>query len=362
MPRICTCDNFKPGRPLQEGMCRNCWLYRQHMPTHRAQGGTGEWKNGTIVDGAPPPIHIPELNCVHLGQPTGEMRKCPSCTGDVDVKLFGCAIHTQCTVAKEVADIACCAKCPNKSTAILIPEPPPIECAPRSDRAVVTVAIGPAGEALLAASGDHMRHYAEVHRADFVVLRWPGHPRWPLSGKFQIPRALEHYSRIAYVDADVLLRPGCMDLFAACAEDEIGLVDELIHHRVQPQHGREKAYLAFRKRMGFKDVPHIPWMMNAGVMVVPRRYGHLLSSPAQPIEIEHCAEQDHTCSQILDAYLDGRCKVRLLDRRCNWQSWCSPPFAFAPHDAILHWSGAGQGRRDRVKEIQKMAERFPWPK
>ncbi|HEX5102757.1 MAG TPA: hypothetical protein VFV87_03045, partial [Pirellulaceae bacterium] len=35
----------------------------------------------------------------------------------------------------------------------------------------------------------------------------------------------------------------------------------------------------------------------------------------------------------------GQIKVRLLDRRCNWQWWTDHNFKTAPPDAVLHFSG-----------------------
>ena len=54
-----------------------------------------------------PPLASP---CVHLGPPTGETIACQSCTGQVKIKLFACAVHGQCSLAKPVGR-QCCAGC-----------------------------------------------------------------------------------------------------------------------------------------------------------------------------------------------------------------------------------------------------------
>lgn len=299
--------------------------------------------------------------CVFRGEATGETRSCPTCKGHVEIKLIACAVHGQCTVARQVAGVPCCAGCPDRARSLVVPAPPPLALTPTRTRALVTVAVGEAGRALLVASRPHAERYARHVGADFVVLDWPGHPAWPMSSKFGIGRVLDHYERIAYVDADVLLRPGCLNLFDACAPDEFGFADELPFHRSMPQFKREKEHLDFRTRMGFRAVAHLPFMFNAGVMVVPRQYASLLLPPTRPIVPGHCAEQDHTNAQVLDAYLDGRCKVRMMDRRANWQNWTDAGFCAAPPDAVLHWSGAGHGRRNRAAEIAACAEAHPWP-
>lgn len=358
-PRPCVCDKFTPGRPLGPNDCEPCWKFHQVLSFHQTYCGPGckcSFNGGTITSGKKT---LP-LPCVHLGKETGEKRTCSSCKGNVEIKLFSCGAHGECTIGRKLEGVACCVGCPQRRSGVVVPDPPPLgNVAPRARWALVTVASGAEGKALLEVSGSHMRAYAERRGVDFVALTWEGHPHWSMSAKFQIPRVLDHYERIAYVDADVLIRPGAVDLFDSCHEHEIGMVDELASHKAQPQHNREKNYLLFRKRMGFKGVPNVPWMLNAGVMVVPQKYKHLLMPPTGLIEPDHCGEQDHTNSQVLDAYLDNKCDLRLLDKRCNWQSWNSPPFEEAPRDAVLHWSGAGKKRGGRVNDMKYFAERFP---
>lgn len=240
---------------------------------------------------------------------------------------------------------------------LLIPQPPPLDLRPTRPRAVVTVVVGAEAEACHAAGERHLRAYAERVGADLVVLRWPGHPAWPMSAKFAVARTLDHYERIAYVDADVLLRPGCVDLFAMCAEGEFGFVDELAWQRAYPAFRREDRYQRFRAAMGFKPAAALPWYGNTGVMVVPESHRELLLSPDTPMPVEHCAEQDWIGARLLDS----RLPYRLMDRRANWQNWTDPGFAAAPADAVLHWSGAGRDRRERARQIAEWAARHPLP-
>lgn len=233
---------------------------------------------------------------------------------------------------------------------IVVPMPPALDLKPTKPRAVVTVVVGDEAERCFAVSGPLMRAYAERLDADFVVLRWPGVAEWPMSSKFAIARTLDHYERIAYVDADVLLRPGCVDLFRMCGEDEFGGFDELPYSRLHPSYGQEKRYQNFRREMGFRAVANLPWYMNAGVMVVPKSHRGIMLPPSGPIRPNHASEQDHTNAMLLDSGMP----YRLLDRRCNWQNWTDFECKSAPDDAILHYSGGGEQRKRRV---QAMAER-----
>ncbi len=48
--------------------------------------------------------------CKHMGAAVGKER-CPTCRGDVQVKVFECALHKRCTYAKKVPRITCCGQC-----------------------------------------------------------------------------------------------------------------------------------------------------------------------------------------------------------------------------------------------------------
>ena len=52
------------------------------------------------------------LTCIHLREPTGETVGCQTCKGNVQVKLFSCAVHGTCTLGKRIEGHGCCdAKC-----------------------------------------------------------------------------------------------------------------------------------------------------------------------------------------------------------------------------------------------------------
>lgn len=54
--------------------------------------------------------------CVHLGGDTDHAVECPTCVGNVRVKVFDCRRHGQCTIAKQLPNMACCANCDDKQT------------------------------------------------------------------------------------------------------------------------------------------------------------------------------------------------------------------------------------------------------
>ena len=341
----------------------SCSICRQFTPGHR------NGKRDQPANKAP---------CSHLGEPTGEVRECKTCSGKVTLKVLACDVRGKCTVAKPIDGIACCKTCtpeqgklqPEEETLevplsiadlrsapksrILVPPLPTLDLQPRSKRAVVTVVVGDESRACHEVSRAGQLEYANRIGADYVVLTWPGHPDWPMSCKFAIAQTLLSYERILAIDADVLLPPGCIDPFDMCGPDEIGMCDELAHHFANPQFGRVKQIKANYEALGFPFANKpLPWALNAGVIVASAEHRPLLLPPAFPMPANHCAEQDWINGQILAAVQAGQAKLRILDPRCNWQSW-QRTFLAAPKDAILHFSGSGAGRESRAERM-KMA-------
>jgi len=49
-------------------------------------------------------------DCIHRGRPAGT-QDCPTCNGNVRVKLYACGKHGQCTLGKPMDGVVCCARC-----------------------------------------------------------------------------------------------------------------------------------------------------------------------------------------------------------------------------------------------------------
>ncbi len=64
--------------------------------------------------------------CVRFGEDTGKTRTCPTCSGKVELKVFGCSLHGECTPALPVDGVKCCARCND----FLQTPPPPIRSYP----------------------------------------------------------------------------------------------------------------------------------------------------------------------------------------------------------------------------------------
>jgi hypothetical protein len=96
------CDGNHPGREVRSGpytpdQCRLCWLYLND-PAYRAL-----WEARGAELGRTRP-------CIHRGEARRE-KQCPTCRGQVRLKVFACALHGECTVARAAGGLACCASC-----------------------------------------------------------------------------------------------------------------------------------------------------------------------------------------------------------------------------------------------------------
>lgn len=217
---------------------------------------------------------------------------------------------------------------------VTVPPPPKPAVTPRSAKAVVTVATGEVGRELIALTGPFMEAYAARVGADFVVLDWPGHPRWPMSAKYAVAGLFDYYDRVVYADADVLLRPGCPDLFAACPAGMFGAWDELPAHRARTGAWLENDYRRFAAVVGW-PAAELPWYFNAGVMVVPKCHRAALEPPPHPVPPVHCGEQHCTNRRVRELGVP----FFPLPRVCNWQQFFDPGFRDAPPGAVLHFTG-----------------------
>ena len=96
--RPCTCEQYEPGQPFELGRdCRLCWL-AFHDTRYRTL-----WGQGDSASRSGP--------CAHLLADTGELVECPSCSGKVQLKVFGCAVHGKCTRGRRAGALACCQGC-----------------------------------------------------------------------------------------------------------------------------------------------------------------------------------------------------------------------------------------------------------
>ena len=216
-------------------------------------------------------------------------------------------------------------------------------------KAVVTLAVGPNGRDLLAATGPAQRAYADRVGARFVVIGDDAiSPDYPLAAKFQLSRIQPHFDRILFLDGDVLLRPDCPDLFAEVPSGSVGIYDD--YPDLQTHDWLQTEYRALAASQDQPDPTPHPVCRNTGVVVFDKEHTALWQPPARPYPAVHCAEQHIVNLNLLRAGYP----VFNLPRRFNTQ-WWSNRESFATSDApVLHFAGMSNRQAGGVDHAYRL--------
>lgn len=260
-------------------------------------------------------------DCRHLGTDTGDRIKCVPCGGGVSLKVMACKVHGKCTVGKPADGLACCATCPShepKASQSVWRETPPITLPTRRrKRAVVTVAIGPAGKELHDLTGPSQRAFAAKFDADYIVIDNPTQTL-PCFEKFRVKRVVEAYpGGTLYLDADVFVLPDCPNIFRAqhCPSDRFGVVDVLprMHTGFRPHVLHEVTALCQSQ-----GVPVPPGMndvyWNSGVWIGRPDHAGYWTPPSRPVPGKWC-DEENWCRRTAFA---KAIPFHHLDPRFNW--------------------------------------------
>src|SRR3990167_658639 len=52
----------------------------------------------------------PRASCANLGNDL-RLQDCPTCQGHVQIKIFSCSIHRECTIRNKLESVHCCVGC-----------------------------------------------------------------------------------------------------------------------------------------------------------------------------------------------------------------------------------------------------------
>lgn len=245
----------------------------------------------------------------------------------------------------------------------LIPPPviKPWRGKPRSDHALVTMATGEKGAALLEISGPILRRYAERCGLDFHVITGEPGP-WPIARKWEVGRFFPHYRRIVWLDADLILHPDCPNLLDVVPEGSFGGFDDW-PDIIRADSGRgwlldECRELARSQRWPSRETDIAPVTFNTGVWVAGREHLPAFLPPAQPFPKRHCVEQNHINFRLAQLGIP----TFRLPRELNWQWWVTrePLDRVLPGVMIYHLAGLFGKYPERLEQMRVMKARL-WP-
>ncbi len=225
---------------------------------------------------------------------------------------------------------------------------------PTSDRLVITIAVGEKYSNILNVSQPLMEAYAKKCNADFIALTNETQRWWGLE-KFRVKAFQEHYERILFLDADVLIKPETPDLFEIVDPQRVGMHNDNPYNPGHPgmEVGNEGWLRAGRSGLlnsqgVFLSSYDEPVCFNSGVVVCSKHHD-IWNGMTKPFPQHHCDEQ------FWIEYQAQRYPIQQLTYRFNNQYWFGERFRKqCPVSHIIHFAGcAGLDRLALMKQELK---------
>jgi hypothetical protein len=215
----------------------------------------------------------------------------------------------------------------------------------RNARLVLTIAIGPKFSKLLELTRPRMEAYARRCGADFLALSNPMFDQWQRE-KFRTFELAQQYDQTLFVDADVVIRDSCPDLFKMYSGADVVMHDDFPY--ITSPHDNSWAEPNHDATMQSQLV-NVRWngkMWNSGLVLTSRRSAEIWKPPPYRLPSTEVSEQwwvQHQAKQF---------SVVDLPSALNWQ-WWFPQFASGVDAAdVVHLSG----KCDKLEEVRKYAK------
>jgi hypothetical protein len=230
---------------------------------------------------------------------------------------------------------------------------PTVEAIPKptSDRLVITIAVGEKYSRILDLARPLMEAYAKKCNADFVALTNQTQRWWGLE-KFRVKAFQQHYDRVMFVDADVLIKPETPDLFKIVDPQRIGMHNDNPYNPggTSMDVGNEGWLNAERAGLlnsqgVYLDAYDEPVCQNSGVVVCSKHHD-IWNGMTKPFPMKHCDEQ------FWIEYQAQKYPIQQLSYRFNNQYWFGERFhKQCPRSHIIHFAGCAG--LDRLALMEK---------
>lgn len=203
--------------------------------------------------------------------------------------------------------------------------------------AIISLVTGPEYLDLSKLTTPSMKAYAANIGADFRVFHRSVHPRrnYLLDKPSVIRTALEAYDRVAFLDADAIVRPDAPDIFAEVPETHIGGHDEN-----ESNLEFETSTHEYLKQLGV-DNPVVSYHINTGVLVVSRCHLEALQDPPHWGNAGRTAEQSWLCYRFTKLGTP----IHKLAPEWNWMPISMSEYPYQKRVNIIHYAGVGTGLR-----------------
>lgn len=174
----------------------------------------------------------------------------------------------------------------------------------------------------------------------------PTRVRYPMFDKFRIGQFFDHYERIVFIDADIVIRDTAPNLLEVVPEDHVGLHDDLPKNSGgYSWYFTEVEHVQRWQKMKLKPVPYC---LNTGLVVASRQHRGIFDPATEPFQAIHCFEQHLINCRITAADIP----VHLFDSDLHWQWWFDKRFKAYPKAKFVHFAGLqDHGQRLRLMEM-----------
>jgi len=141
--------------------------------------------------------------------------------------------------------------------------------------AIVTVCVGSRYEEISELTYPSIKNYAKKLKAEFIVLT--GNEDQKYWNKFKIHQLLGSYSRIIYVDTDLIIRDDCPDLFKIVPEDQLGIFEE-------GKYAPREEYIHAAMNIYNMQIDWDGQYFNTGVMVLSKKHRYIFKEPPENVK------------------------------------------------------------------------------
>jgi hypothetical protein len=193
-----------------------------------------------------------------------------------------------------------------------------------STRCIAVLSDGPGGEAMSELSLPSVRKYAEKVGADLTVFGDGGYPEFILANKFRVATLLDHYERVLYLDADVIVNPAAGDVFEAVPSTHMAMKSDYgpLHARGRLVDWFARDVTASKRSQGMPVDPRRPCdsYYNTGFMLFSREHRGAFDPPKKPVPNTWCQEQNWISLNVTEKY---KYPVVSLGGDIVWDWWSS---------------------------------------
>ena len=219
-------------------------------------------------------------------------------------------------------------------------------------KAILTIVSGEKYEKIWEKTQPYFIDYAEKCDAELIVLKgFEGmslpSPHWL---KFSIHELLKKdFDRIAFIDADILIRPDAPNIFDVVPENEFGIFNEGAY---TPRNICIYEVLKVYSVQGFRYDGQTYY--NTGVMVCSREHRHIFTVPDEVKPLRNSfGEQTFLNMKIM---LSG-CKIHSLNHKFNRMSIMDRILGISRLDSyFIHYAGDGDKLFEKLdRDIEKLS-------